>query len=445
MTLLNNSGMRQVFVRFYLTVAICFLFAALLIGAAYKRVVDRANQRYLSDIFVATTSVIESELGDIPNSLWHDEVKRIADKVPVPVQIDPLDSYILAPANQKSLLEGDIIMLYDQDLYLHRINDTGMMVVLGPIPFLARTDRINAEDVLALFLMCLSLGMPAWLWLRPLWQDLLKLSRFGRKLGEGDFSARVDLPEASALALLGSAFNRMAHDVEELTFSRRAMIDAVSHDLRTPLARLRYRMEAIKAGADIESTLNAVGRDLSQIDELIEEWLTMNSLDKPEMRVECQPVEMMAWLQHFVSEYNFKSGPVEVVNQSGVELPVMDVDSFYLGRALGNLMSNALRYGGDGVRGKLTLVWEAGQATLHVDDNGPGIPETERVRLLQPFERLEVSRNRRTGGFGLGLAIVSLVMKAHGGSASIDSSPLGGARISLQWPTLLRDVRSMVA
>jgi two-component system sensor histidine kinase RstB len=146
MTPYFSSGMRQIFVRFYLTVALCFMVAALLIGAAYKRVVDRANQRYLSDIFVATISVIESELGDIPNSLWHEEVRRIADKVPVPMQIDPLDSYILSPANQRGLLDGDIILLYDQDLYLHRIHDTGMMVVLGPIPYLARTDRINSED-----------------------------------------------------------------------------------------------------------------------------------------------------------------------------------------------------------------------------------------------------------------------------------------------------------
>lgn len=446
MTPYFSSGMRQIFVRFYLTVALCFMVAALLIGAAYKRVVDRANQRYLSDIFVATISVIESELGDIPNSLWHEEVRRIADKVPVPMQIDPLDSYILSPANQRGLLDGDIILLYDQDLYLHRIHDTGMMVVLGPIPYLARTDRINSEDWLALFLMCLSLGIPAWLWLRPLWRDLLALSNHGRKLGEGDFSSRVELPESSALALLGAAFNRMAHDVQELTSSRKVMIDAVSHDLRTPLARLRYRLEALKAGADLDATLHAIERDLTSIDELIEEWLTMNSLDKPEMRVEFQPVEIMAWLEHLAGEFNFRSGPVQVINGSGIDYPVMDADSFYLGRALGNLLSNALRYGGENVRVVLTLEWEfPGQATIHIDDNGPGIPESERVRLLQPFERLEASRNRRSGGFGLGLAIVSLVMRAHNGVAVISESPMGGARISLSWPTALRDARVMAA
>ncbi|MDR3412634.1 MAG: ATP-binding protein [Formivibrio sp.] len=429
--------MRQVFLRFYFTVAVCFLIAALLIGSAYKQLVDRANQRYLTDIFTATISIIERELGDLPPSLWHDEVKRIADKIPVPVQVEALDSYVLSPVNQNALKDGDIILLYDQDLYLHRIHQTDVMVVLGPIPFLSKTDRISWEDIMALFLMCLSLGIPAWLWLRPLWRDLLVLTRQGRRLGEGDFTARVALEENSALALLGGAFNRMAHDVEELTSSRRAMIDAVSHDLRTPLARLRYRLEAIKAGANIVPAIAAIERDITSIDQLIEEWLTMSSLDKPEMQMERLPLEIVPWLERLVAEYSFEGGPVEVINQTAVPSPVVEVDSYYLGRVIGNLLNNALRYGGKRVR--LTLLWVENVATLHIDDDGPGIPESERARLLLPFERLEASRNRSTGGFGLGLAIVAMVLRAHGGNVAIDASPWGGARVTLAWPTPLRD------
>lgn len=439
MSVAHYSGMRRVFLRFYFTVVACFLVAAVLIGSAYKQMVDRANQRYLTDIFQATISIIERELGDLPASLWHDEVGRIADKIPVPVQIEALESYTLSPDNQKALIDGDIIRLYDQDLYLHRVHQTGVMVVLGPIPFLAQTDQISREDIMALFLMCLSLGVPAWLWLGPLWRDLQELSRQGRLIGGGDFSARVELSDSSALAQLGSVFNRMAHDVQELTASRRAMIDAISHDLRTPLARLRYRLEAIKAGAEPAAVVAAIERDLSSIDELIEEWLTMSSLDKPEIHLEPRPLELLVWLQNQVSEYHFEAGPVAIINESGTPAPLLSVDSYYLGRAIGNLMSNARRYGGQ--RASVTLAWAQGVASLHVDDNGPGIPESERSRLLQPFERLETSRNESTGGFGLGLAIVSMIMRAHGGEAEIGESPMGGARISLRWPTGLRDAR----
>lgn len=434
-----SRDMRRVFLRFYLTVAICFLIAALLIGLAYKQLVDRANQRYLSDIFQATISIIERELGDLPPSFWHDEVSRIANKIPVPVQVEGLESYVLSPENQKALLNGDIILLYDQDLYLHRVHDTDVMVVMGPIPFLSKTDRITPEDVLALFLMCLSLGIPAWLWLRPLWSDLIALSRHGGQLGRGDFSARVELPESSALSVLGSAFNRMAHDIEELTAARRAMIDAVSHDLRTPLARLRYRLEAIKAGAEVQSTVAAIERDLGSIDELIEEWLTMSSLNRSGMHMELQPLEIVPWLERLVSEYRSPAGLIEVVNSTGVLFPLLDADSYYLGRAVGNLISNSLRYGGQRVR--LTLEWINGVARLHVDDDGPGIPVSERARLLQPFERLEASRNRSTGGFGLGLAITAMILRAHGGQVMIAESDLGGARITLEWPSALSDAK----
>lgn len=432
-----HRGMRDVFLRFYFTVAICFLFAALLIGSAYKQMVDRANQRYLTDVFQATVAIIENELGDLPPSMWHDEVRRMDDKTPLPVQIEQLDAYELSPGNQNALADGDIIRLYDEDLYLHRIHETGLMVVMGPIPFLAQTDQISPEDVLALFLMCLSLGVPALLWLRPLWLDLLELSKQGRLIGSGDFHARVNLEESSALALLGSAFNRMAHDVEELTASRRAMIDAVSHDLRTPLARLRYRLETVRPSAS-EEVMLAIERDLTNIDQMIEEWLTMSRLDQAGVHLEKQPLEMMVWLEYLVGEYAFENA--EVINETGTLYPLMLVDSYYLGRALANLLNNSRRYGGKQVQIRLT--WSEGKALLCVDDDGPGIPEDQRERLLQPFEQLDTNHNHRSGGFGLGLTIVARIMHAHDGSIAIQDSPLGGARIALSWPTYRRDVRA---
>lgn len=432
----NASGMRRLFLRFYLTLVICFLLSYLVIGAIYKQLIDRTNQRYLTDIFQTTITIIERELGDLPLSLWHDTVSQIADKIPLPVQVESIDAYSLSAENIVALKNGDIILLYGEDLYLHRIRDTGLMVVLGPIPFLARFEAISWEDVLAVFLMCLALGIPTWLWMRPFWRDLMMLSRQGRQLGLGDFSVRVALRPHSALAQLGSTFNRMAHDVEELTASRRAMIDAVSHDLRTPLARLRYRLEALKSGVDAEKQFMAIERDLGQIDELIQEWLTMSSLDRSGAIMELQALEIVPWLQRLAGEYAGEQNVPEVGNGSGLRLPLVDVDSYYFGRAVSNLLVNARRYGGDKVA--LLFEWREGWASVHVDDNGPGIPLADRSRLLQPFERMEGSRNRATGGFGLGLSIVAMIMQGHGGRVEISDSPHGGARVSLIWPSGLR-------
>ncbi|MDW5415537.1 MULTISPECIES: ATP-binding protein [unclassified Iodobacter] len=430
--------MRQLFLRFYLTVVVCFLASSFVIDELYQNLFESSNQHYLSDIFKTTISVIESTLGDLPPSIWHDEVKRLKNKLPLPVEIETLNAYTLSKSNQQALINGDIIFLENQDVYLHRIPHTELMVVLGPVPYLQRLDNFSWPDMVALLLMCAALGLPTWLWMRPLWRDLQHMARQSRQLGEGDFSVRVTLNESSTLNSLGVTFNRMAHDVEELTASRKALIDAVSHDLRTPLARLRYRLEAIKSGASTSEQIIAIERDLGQIDELIEEWLTMSTLDKPQLNLETQPIEILPWLRRQISEFSSQSSITpELINLLPGQTPYLEADSHYLTRALANLMSNSRRYGGTQIA--LTVQWENGRAQIHIDDNGQGIPESERQRLLQPFERLEVSRNRQTGGFGLGLAIVSMIMRGHGGSAAISDAPLGGARVTLSWPTPLKD------
>lgn len=124
--------MRQLFLRFYLTVVVCFLASALIIGGLYKHMIERINQHYLTDIFFQTTiSIVEEELGDLPQSIWHSEISRLRGKLPVPVEIEQLDAYTLSPGNRTALADGDIILVEDEDIYLHRIPETNLMVVLG--------------------------------------------------------------------------------------------------------------------------------------------------------------------------------------------------------------------------------------------------------------------------------------------------------------------------
>ncbi|WP_169741352.1 ATP-binding protein [Andreprevotia chitinilytica] len=434
--------MRKIFLRFYFTVVVSFLISSLAIGAIYKQLLERTNEHYLSDIFQTTISIVESELGDLPQSLWHDEIKRLRAKLPVPVQIETLDTYILNADNKRSLADGDIILLEDRGLYLHRIPDTELMVTLGPVPFLERIDNISWPDIIALALMCLALGIPTWLWLRPFWRDLLALVRQSRKFGAGEFSARVALGAGSPLGPLGATFNRMAHDVEELSSSRQAMIDAISHDVRTPLARLRYRLEALKAGAAAEAQIAGIERDLENIDQLVEEWLTLRRLEHQRFKMELQPLEIVPWLSNQLTELATGGNAIPLYNQTQVKAPWVEADSYYLSRALGNLVSNARRYGRGQV--EVSLEWREGWLRIAVDDNGPGIPQAARSRLQQPFERLEGSRNQATGGYGLGLTIARMVMSGHGGDIRIEDAPLGGARVVLTWPVALRDVSKLV-
>ncbi|TJZ77408.1 ATP-binding protein [Chitiniphilus eburneus] len=427
--------MRKLFLRFYLTVVICFLASALLIGAVYKQMLERINRQYLNDVFQSTIIIVENELGALPQSLWHDEIARLRNKLPVPVNIEEVEAYKLNPSLLQGMMNGETLYLPRRNIYIHRIPDTQLVIELGPVAYLSRLDSVSWPDAIGLLLMCAALGVPTWLWLRPFWRDLLTLIRQSRKLGTGDFGARTKLEESSPLEPLSGTINRMAQDIEELSASRQAMIDSISHDVRTPLARLRYRLEAVKAGAPVESFIGGAERDLEQMDQLVEEWLTLRTLERPEMKPEPQPFEALPWLTRQLDELAVNAAAVAFVNATGEAEPWLWADRYYLGRALGNLVNNARRYGGGQVR--VTFSWHDGVASLEVEDDGPGIPEDARERLLKPFERLEGSRNRSTGGHGLGLAITDMIMKGHGGELRIGDSELGGARMTLSWPSTL--------
>ena len=113
--------MRKLFLQFYLTVVTSFLFSVLVVGAIYKNVVQNTTQRYLVDIFETSLYLIERELSDYPEAEWEDALNNIRSRIPLPVEIEPLDTFVLSPANQKALQEGSIIRLEDSNLFLQRI------------------------------------------------------------------------------------------------------------------------------------------------------------------------------------------------------------------------------------------------------------------------------------------------------------------------------------
>ncbi|XZG70467.1 ATP-binding protein [Chitinibacteraceae bacterium HSL-7] len=421
--------MGKLFARFYLTLVLCFLGSGLLVGAVYKQMLERINRQYLSDVFQTTLTIVENELGALPQSLWHDEIARLRDKLPVPVSIAAIRQYDISDDLRERIIKGDTLYVSNRSVYLRRIPRTELVIELGPIQYLSRLEGFSWLDALGLSLMAAALLLPSWLWLRPFWRDLLMLIRQSRSLGRGHFGARATLGTSSPLAPLSETMNRMAADIEDLTTSRQAMIDAISHDVRTPLARLRYRLEAAKAGMPIDTILEGAERDLAQMDQLVEEWLTLRKLERPELKLDCQSFDAVPWLAQIAAE---QPDAVAFENISGASYATLSADRYYLGRAVTNLLTNAARYGGGTVR--MTLARTPPHLTISVDDNGPGIPVDAREQVLKPFERIEGSRNRATGGYGLGLAITLMIVERHGGTLSIDDSDLGGARMIIRLP-----------
>jgi two-component system sensor histidine kinase RstB len=423
--------MRKLFVQFYMLLIGCFLVAVVLVGAVYKQAVDKVGERYLSDLLRTTLSLIETELRGVPQELWEEKLAQDDHRFTFHVRVEQESAYDLDDASREALARGEIVMLENNYLFLQKIENSDFVLVAGPLHYLFFLHQLKWFDYALLLLIGLSLAFPVLLWMRPHWRDLMTLEQTAIKLAHGHFTARARLPESSGVRRVGQAFNRMADSIAELLASKKALTNAVAHELRTPLARLRYRLALMEDTSP--SAREAMERDLDEIDKLIEELLLHAKLDRPEAPLTPSTFDAASWLDDRVAaqvslapELNWTRLPLDESAQA------ITADQHLITRVLDNLLSNARRYTNTMVRVGLKL--EKGHHILIVDDDGPGIPEEDRERVFAAFVRLDKSRGRSTGGHGLGLAIVDRIARAHRGKVHVETSPEGGARFIFSWP-----------
>ena len=223
----------------------------------------------------------------------------------------------------------------------------------------------------------------------------------------------------------------MADNIQEVIASKKRLTDNVAHELRTPLVRLRYRLEMLEPPPPDE-VQQGILRDISHLENLIDEMLTYARLDRPQITLDYQTFSSAEWLQHHQSDWQTQLNGKQLHIAAIPETWRWHGDIKLLDRLLDNLVGNALRYSQQQIR--IRLSQESGWNMLTVEDDGPGVPAEQRATIFDAFVRLDPSRDRATGGFGLGLAIVQGIMHAHQGGASVESSALGGACFICRWP-----------
>jgi len=272
-------------------------------------------------------------------------------------------------------------------------------------------------------------------WVRPFWRDLGELRAAADAVGGGNFEPHLAVRRGSPLRPLAEAIEAMAGRIAALLQSHRTLTSAVSHELRTPLARLRFSHSLAREERDAaakDGYLARMDRDLAEMDELTSELLDYARLERGAPALELQTVPAEAWLEDVLADAREGPGGGGTPRlEADVAVEALRCEPRYMGRAVANLVRNALRHARARVR--VLVEAEASRTVIHVDDDGCGVPAQDRERLFQPFVRLDRSRDRASGGFGLGLAIVRQVARWHGGEASIGESPLGGARVTIAW------------
>ena len=280
----------------------------------------------------------------------------------------------------------------------------------------------------------LLVGPAIYFLIRPLDRRIHALSGVAERFGEGELDSRAESVESDAFGELTGTFNRMADQIKNLIDGQNELLRAVSHELRTPLARLFFMLddaEAAESESERQKQLQRIQQGLTDMNDLVEELLTYVRMDQDGELATVERVSVAQILEEMPEVISDLRD--DVTTEVTCRVGTLDAVPRLFRRAVLNLVTNAARHSASRVQ---LACWAEGQTTfLAVDDDGSGVPDAQRDRILQPFIRADESRSSRIGGVGLGLAIVNRVMIRHSGTVSIADSPIGGARFLLAFPS----------
>jgi len=252
-------------------------------------------------------------------------------------------------------------------------------------------------------------------------RSVRKLAVAADRFGKGQDVLAFKPEGATEVRQAGQAFNLMRERIQRQIRQRTEMLAGVSHDLRTPLTRMRLQLALM---GEVEGRAG-MEEDLSEMERMIEGYLAFARGEGTE-----QPTatDLALVVEEVVGRFRRQGACLDLHSEGAVP---MTLRPDAMGRVLANLIGNALRYGGH--------VWvrvgrRGGAAEVLIDDDGPGIPPAQRDEVFRPFTRLEESRNPGTGGVGLGLSIARDIVRTHGGDVMLEDSPRGGLRVRLRLP-----------
>jgi len=269
--------------------------------------------------------------------------------------------------------------------------------------------------------------------------QMRKVESVAVRMARGEMSARVETDEGTVVSRLAASFNSMAEQIQRLVEVQREMIHAVSHELRTPVARIRFGVQMIESANSpeaLDKQLQGIDGDIQELDSLIDEILTYARLEQGGPVFTLRETSVPDIVRQVVEEQKVIREGIDItcrVDDASEAFSMADIEPRYIHRAVQNLVGNAARH----AAGKVIVTCQLDEDNCRVDveDDGPGIPEEHWEKVFSAFARLDDSRTRTSGGYGLGLSIVRRILYWHGGQAFVGrSDELGGARFSLVWP-----------
>jgi two-component system sensor kinase ParS len=430
----------RIFLRLYLLLMLPATAAFVLLMFVTDEVMTRLNAEQQRVRAATAFERAERIINDQRVPDWRGRLKLIESTFNIEHRILPLaqarDDWFMSGEEKERLESGQVARrdrLGGGTVWLRRMKGTDNVLRIEWVGFY---EYVGLYYTIIIVLMTLALCAILYRWARPMWRDVQALQEATARVGEGDFDVRAEVGRSSLLEPIASAFNGMSARVHALLRSHRDLEHSVAHELRTPLAQLKFDLELARTAAkaeDRDARFDAMAVDVTELESLVDELLVLANLRQapPYAPREVATRTLMdEVIRRANDEMRATGRSIEI--EAPAELPEsLSCDAKYLTRAVANVVRNAVRYAH--TRVALSVERAGDRTIIRVDDDGPGVPPEHRQRLFDPFSRIEGSRGRDSGGVGLGLAIVRSVAEWHGGEAAITDSPLGGARVSISW------------
>lgn len=421
--------MLRLYLRLYLILALGLAGSIWLVNFGLDTYMPESNETYNREALRGPAWALVEQLRPVPAEARQARLDELQPHYGLRLKLVQRDNQDLSEREHKLLAAGQVVVREDFMKFLAPIDD-GPQLLEIKLPEEPKWLYLWAYGFLGV-----SLAIVLYFWVRPHWRDLEHIRLAAQRFGDNDLGSRILLPSRSTVRSLAGHFNQMAERIEGLIANQRELTNAVSHELRTPIARLSFELDQLRQQSDPRQSralINDMYADLGELEEMVSELLTYASLEPGATQVTREHIEAHSWLDSVIGAVALEAEAQGVqLSLRTCEVDVIQIEPRFMARAVINLLRNAIRYADHRV--EVSLVKFGSGYEVRVNDDGPGVPLEGRTKIFEPFLRLDASRDRRTGGFGLGLALVKRVSQWHGGQVEVLDSEWGGASFRMTW------------